>query len=348
MRWPWQIRKPEKRSDAISRLLHQESGADYIQSRQLSGVQIAAGIVGRAFATLKVDNASESILRALTPHFFGHVGRSLILDSESLHFLHVGEPGLELVPVASWHIEGGSYSRADWRYRIYLSTPTGAQHVKLISSPDVIHVQAAYRSDSPWLGSGLGEAKNLVRSAQRAEQSVSGSLNSPVGKLVPAPLDADDTEAAQALQERIAKMAGEIVMVESQGSAWGSPVRHESRLQRDWGLVNLSPDISEPVRQILMDLTVLTAMQCGIPSELTTPGSAQAKREGIRVLLFQTLRPIARLVEHELRIKLEAPNLSLDFGELGAIDVQNRARAYASLIKAKMSDQDARHLAGLD
>lgn len=349
MRWPWQ--KPEKRSaswsDAVSRLLHLEAGTEPVLSRQLAGAQIAAGIIGRAFGTLTATGVPDSVGRALDPRFFSHVGRELVLSGECVYYLDVDDEGLELIPVGSWHIEGRTFRRQDWTYRLYIPTPTGGQTVLYVPEADVLHVQADYRTDMPWLAKGPGEARTLVKSAQKTESSVSAAVSSPVGKIVPAPLDADDTESAQALQERLAKMSGELLLVESQGSAWGSPVRHEMKLQRDWGMINLSPELPDAVRQLMLDQTVLVGMMAGIPPEMLMPASAEGKRESFRQFYFATLQPLIRLTEHELRIKLDAPDLRLE-ASIGAADLQGRARAFKSLVDGGVPLEQALHLAGMD
>ena len=60
--------------------------------------------------------------------------------------------------------------------------------------------------------------------------------------------------------------------------------------------------------------------------------------------------PGAPLFETELRDKLDVPNLRLDIASLAAADVHGRARAWRSLVgtEAKMRDEDAQRLVGLD
>ena len=57
------------------------------------------------------------------------------------------------------------------------------------------------------------------------------------------------------------------------------------------------------------------------------------------------------MVEAELRAKLDAPELALDFTSLYAADVQGRARAFRSLVgtkpEASLERDEARRLVGL-
>ena len=51
--------------------------------------------------------------------------------------------------------------------------------------------------------------------------------------------------------------------------------------------------------------------------------------------------------EDELRVKLDAPELTLDMSEIGAADVAGRARAFGAFIKAGMDPEDAARETGV-
>ena len=57
---------------------------------------------------------------------------------------------------------------------------------------------------------------------------------------------------------------------------------------------------------------------------------------------------MARLVESELRLKLDAPDLRLDLSELHAADSEARARSFANLVKAGVHPEDAAAAASLE
>ena len=81
---------------------------------------------------------------------------------------------------------------------------------------------------------------------------------------------------------------------------------------------------------------------CGVPPTLMVPNSdGTAQREAYRRFLHTALRPMARLMESELRMKLDAPNLHLDMGELHAADSEARSRSFANFIKAGVDPRDA-------
>ena len=57
-----------------------------------------------------------------------------------------------------------------------------------------------------------------------------------------------------------------------------------------------------------------------------------AQREAWRRLLFSTIAPLGRIVENELRVKLDTPDLRLTWNELRASDLAGRARAFQSMV----------------
>ena len=87
---------------------------------------------------------------------------------------------------------------------------------------------------------------------------------------------------------------------------------------------------------------------CGVPAVLFDGGGdAAAKREGWRLFLHGSVQPLATILAVELGAKLDAPRLALTFDRLFASDLQGRARAYQSMVKAGMDRSRAATLAGL-
>ena len=60
-------------------------------------------------------------------------------------------------------------------------------------------------------------------------------------------------------------------------------------------------------------------------------GRGAASREAYRQLLHAVIAPVGRMVEAELREKLD-PSIALDFGSLFAGDIMGRARAFQSMV----------------
>ena len=87
---------------------------------------------------------------------------------------------------------------------------------------------------------------------------------------------------------------------------------------------------------------------CGLaPVLFGLTGDGTARREAFRQALHSTIAPIARLVEMELRTKLEVADLALNFDALFAADLSGRARAFQSLVGGGMDVAKAAALSGL-
>lgn len=84
---------------------------------------------------------------------------------------------------------------------------------------------------------------------------------------------------------------------------------------------------------------------CGILATLFDPKNSAAMREAWRQLLFGIVAPLGRIVEVELSAKLFPVSIGLQ--ELGASDLQGRARAVQSLAAAGVDQGRALEMAGL-
>ena len=87
---------------------------------------------------------------------------------------------------------------------------------------------------------------------------------------------------------------------------------------------------------------------CGVPVQLVNGGTdSAALRESWRQFLHGSVQPVANLVQHELRLKLDSHGLSLNFDALFASDLSGRARAFQSMVGGGMEVSKAAALAGL-
>ena len=85
---------------------------------------------------------------------------------------------------------------------------------------------------------------------------------------------------------------------------------------------------------------------CGLNAGLWGGSQAAAVREAWRLCLFGILSPLGRLVESELREKLE-DTVTLSWQELRASDLSGRARAFQSMVGGGMDISKAIAVAGL-
>ena len=72
---------------------------------------------------------------------------------------------------------------------------------------------------------------------------------------------------------------------------------------------------------------------CGLSPSLFLDGDGTGKREAWRQALFGTIQPLGKLVETELRNKLDAPDLKISPGlSCAPSDLQARARSFKNLV----------------
>ena len=116
---------------------------------------------------------------------------------------------------------------------------------------------------------------------------------------------------------------------------------------KDWNANRLGPD--PPATLVEAQKTAFSAVlaACGVPPDLMLPGSAgTGQREAFRRWYSSTAEPLARMVEHELTVKLETP-VNLDLTNLYAHDLVGRASALQKLVMAGTPAADALALSGL-
>ena len=106
---------------------------------------------------------------------------------------------------------------------------------------------------------------------------------------------------------------------------------------------------AEPPASLVQLITIASQevySACGLNQALWGGGQAAAVREAWRLALFGVLSPLGKLVESEMKAKLD-DEITLSWGELRATDLSGRARAMQSMVNGGMSVTDAVSVAGL-
>ena len=130
-------------------------------------------------------------------------------------------------------------------------------------------------------------------------------------------------------------------------SATSGSTRSQQRPLSDWQPRPIGPRQNDGSVSLRDDTSIAVLGACGVPPSLAIANSdGTAQRESFRRFLHSSVVPLARLVEHELSIKLDAP-VRLSFDQLFAADLSGRARAFQSMIGGGMSLPKAAQLAGL-
>ena len=351
----------EKHSYTSMHVAAAEAYAEHgLYGAMVGAIEIAASHYARAFA---VATCHPSI-PALSPAVLATIGRRLITSGESCHVIDVIDGAVRLTEASSWSVVAGGPDPASWRYQCETPGPHTST-TRTVPSDQVIHCRYATSHVEPWRGvPPLVLAGESGRLAVNLESALRWELNAAaggeVGNVVPLPVDASDdpkdeteteteteTDTFAPLKRVIKTLRGRLGLVETTAASYGD--NRGSAPQDDWKprRVGPHPPDSLGTLRVAVEETVLSC--CGIPPGLARAAGGES-RESYRRWFAAGVQPLASLVQAELRLKLDTPDLRLDFASLAAADVHGRARAWRSLVgrDATMDEREARRLVGLD
>ena len=344
MRWPWS--RPEIRSSSFTDLVltaQSYAAAGTTSSvRALAALEVASGLWSRSLSTANVEPASGA-LAGLSPSVLSDIGAQLCRHGEALYTLSVEGGQVVLYPVASFDVQG-DYNPRSWRYQVTQSGPTSTT-TRRLTADDVLHVRLSVDPGQPWRGrSPMSRCPETAALASALETRLAQEAASPVGALLGVPESSDpDGDTLADLRAGIAGARGAPILHETVVTGYGDKGNapygdlRPVRLGANWPVA--VADLRDPVSQSV-------TIACGIPTALVSNSDGTAAREGFRRFLTTTIRPVARIIETELRRKLD-PAAELRFSELAASDITGKARAASSLIKGGIEPERALRIAGL-
>lgn len=343
----WPFRKPapvEKRqagpfTDAITRrIIEQRTTAAPDDAGDTAALEMAAGMIGRAFMSARVSVAGAES-DTLPPALLGDIGRDLVMRGEAV----VVEIGRTYHRATTWDVAGRTPDKARWSYRCEIPAPDGHVNILRMGS-DVAHPRWSCDAETPWDGvAPMERATAAARLAGSMETRTADEAGGVVGHLLPIPGGAEDANVA-ALKADLKRLAGDTALVETTAAAWGQG-RGEAP-QSDWKpqrIGSMFPQSTEPIYRASQK-AVLAA--CGVPIELVERADGTGQREAWRRCLHSTIEPLGRIVAAELTWVVGRP-VMLDFEALFASDIQGRARAFQSMVAAGMDVATAAAKSGL-
>ena len=343
--WEWghlETREDSLTQELINRIVERAGGSN---ARPSDGgaLQVGAGLVGRAFASATVTGARPIITRALSPSVLEKIGRDLMRNGESLFYLRVTRDGLRLFPVTSYDIQG-TYDPVTWRYRLDLSGPSGTWSVN--ARPDnVLHVTYMVEAERPWRGvAPLDVATSAGTLNAETNTALLEEASGPRGSLIAVPKDGG-SETLDTLKAQLKILKGKAALLETTAGGFGQGQAQAPRT--DWKPQRLGANPPDALVSLRNDADRLVLATLGVPVGLLEKVDGAAMRESWRQLLHATIAPLGRMVETELRNKLDAPALTFSWSELRASDIAGRARAFGSLVNGGMEIDKALAVTGL-
>ena len=313
-------------------------------ARALAVVETCAGLWERAFASATVKPDAPA-LRSVSSHLLAVMGRALAYRGEFVGVIEIAEGIAMLTPATTWDITGAA-SPSGWLYRLDLTGPTSTRTMTLPSDA-VLHVRIGASAETPWQGrSPLARSPLTAGLAARVEKALDKDQRVPVGRIFP--IETPSPGQRESIERSIVK--GGMTIVDQM-----SP-RGEQQPSERWNPVAYGPSpdqVSVTLRDHLVN-DVLSAF--GIPPVLyATTGDGSGQREAWRRFWAGTMQLIARLLQAELRAKLD-PRAEVMLDALRASDEDGRSRAVSRRVQAAsmaveklgMQRGEALRLAGLD
>ena len=361
MRWPFTSRAEKRQSgggytDAIVAAIEAQASAKVADASSTAAIEAAAGALSRAFMSATVDGPSW-VQDAVSPTWLAQVGRSLIREGASLSVMVMGGDGMvELVPAAFWNFENldpamtEGERESSWQARVSTYGPS-TSYTRLLPRDRLVFVRWGTSPGTRYRGQGpTSWAHTTARLQGEAERSLADEAAGPLAQLLVTPegtdVDSEDgSDPWAAVRAGLAKARGGSVLVESTSTGGGDGPAAAPR--RDWEPRRLGPMPPDAMVNVAQAAFSRMLAACGTPPALFNPDApATAIKEGLRVWHMGTVTPLARLLEHELSARFDAP-VRLRFDTYPR-DQMARSTVFAKLMAAEgMTLDKALAIAGL-
>ena len=358
MRWPWQP-KPEARqsgggyTDAIVSAIEAAASSTVADASATAAIEAAAGALSRAFMGAEVDGPAWA-QEAVSPVWLAQVGRSLVREGASMSVVVMGGGGdVELVPAAFWNFENldpasdEGEREASWRARVSTYGPS-TSYTRLLTRERLVFVRWGTSPGTRYRGQGPTSWAALTARLQgEAERSLADEAQGPLAQLIAVPADGgdgEDDDPLASLKADIGTARGRALLVETVAAAWGEG--RTAAPQRDWMASRLGPAPPDAMVKVADAAFGRMLAACGCSPALFDDSDGTSKREALRQWHMGTVKPLARLIEHELAARLGEP-VRLRFDSYGR-DMVSRAQVFAKLIAADgVTVEKALEVAGL-
>ena len=234
------------------------------------------------------------------------------------------------------------YDRYTWFFRVQTSGPTSTE-TRIVPYSGVVLVHwgtsaaAAYRGIGPTSWASL-----TAKLSAEIERSLGDESAGPVTHFLTSPISPgaegdDDNDPLAPIKKTISKARGAATVVQSTANNYdqgGMPP------QRDFDPTRLGPDFEQPLVSMQEKAFSAVLAACGCPPGMFEAGAdGTAQREALRRWHLNTVMPLARLLEHELTMKLET-EVKLKFDPY-PLDLQARTSAIKNLVAAGYTKEQA-------
>ena len=309
----------------------------------VAAVEVAAGMVARAFALADVEPAMART--ALPRSARAIAGRQLVTRGEVLFALDVGQRGIIAIPAASWDVRGTDPDPDSWRYRVDLAAPDSTRF-RTIDRAGVIHVVADPDAYAPWRGRGvLRRSTATAALAADLEAALDDEAKIPVGRMISIPAGTLQP-AVDKLRDQIEALSGRIMLPETTAAGFGGGSPEAPPAASDWRPQRIGADFTAAEVTAAADSSGRLLAAFGIAPAYANPrATAMALREAQRAAYRSLILPLAALLEESASAALET-EVGLTFDQLAASDVIGASKAASNLKELGVEKADALRMAG--
>ena len=325
-------------TDAIVELILARSQAMPASAAATSALEIAAGVVSRAFGAGRVEGGSIDAAR-FGPSMLADVGRDLIVQGESVWLTRAGR----WMRAAHWEVSGRTSDPDAWRYSLAVRVPDGEVSYTDFGA-NVIHARYSSDRTAPWDGvPPLTRADLAGTLFANMEHRMGEEAGGSVGHLLPIPVDGDDASVG-GLKSDLGNLRGKTALVETTAAGFGQG--RAAAPQADYRPQRIGATFTPQTVGVYSAVQLSILAACGVPIELVSESEGTGQREAWRRFLHGTIQPLADTFAAELSKVTRSP-ARVSFDALFASDIAGRARAFQSMVGAGMDIEEAARQAGL-
>ena len=325
--WPFRSEtrsKPDATGDLTERALAlMVDSATFGRDPRTAAVEAAASLYGRCLAAATVAPDTGALM-AVTPGLLAWAGRRLALRGEALLAIMVEGGALQLLPAFSHTVTGRDPDPESWRYRLDLPAPDGTLS-RTVAAAGVVHLRWQTATGEPWRGlsplEGAGLSADLHEKAVRSLRDEAGRAS---GALMPIMSERQDPdqfiEFRRELLENLRAMRGKLAVVPGIGTP-------DAPLRDTWQPRRYGPEPTQHQNEMARDSASAILSACGVPPGLFAESAdGTGQREAWRRFWIGSVAPLGRMIEAELRAKLDR-SATVAFEALRASDEDGRSRA---------------------
>ena len=325
--WGKRAGRPEIRTQAQTAYISGDSSAFGYSAPAIATVEACEGLWSRALASATVTGRHSE---ALSPEVLALVGRRLIAEGESIWLVAVEGMDVRLRSMSYYSVDAPTSGDPRlWRY----SLSDQAMHIKA-SADEVCHFRINASRSQPWRGRSPWVLARRTREAiTGATQALSDEFRIQPQRFLSAPGLLQEDEGKSVFETASSASPGALTVLS------GGVEPHTTRIGPE-------PADAWETLQLMQDTL---AGASGVPATLLRgDGQAATQREAWRQFLFGSVAPVAKQIEAEARMKLDSPDLRIEFSELRASDLTGRARALRQLVDAGMTLAEAKQVCGFE